>query len=96
MREILFAVMDRLNEALTFEGLSHDQEQYSELFELHYGGEEYSVTFFGQNIWTTVNDLYPDLDPVDTITNTCLQRVDVLRSALLHLTSKIPHKAWPQ
>lgn len=96
MREIIYAVVERLNDTLNFDGLSHAQENYAHTFSVVSDTEEYLIQFFGQCIWSTVNNLTPEDDEIETIFKLCLDEVVTLRSAMLHITSPIPNKAWAQ
>lgn len=94
MREIIYAVAERLNDTLTFDNIPDAQEGYTALFEVHSNTEEYSITFYGHSVWCTVNDLIPEVDEANAIYNECLNRVALMRSALLHITATIPNKVW--
>lgn len=94
MRETIYAVAERLNDTLTFDNIPDNQEEFAQLFEVHSNTEEYSITFYGISVWCTVNDLIPEVDEVNAIYNECLNRVSLLRSAMLHITATIPNKVW--
>lgn len=96
MREIIYAVVERLNDTLSFDGLSHAQENYAHTFSVTSDTEEYLIQFYGHCIWSTVNDPVPEDDEIENIFKACLDEVVALRSTLLHITSPIPNKVWAQ
>jgi len=96
MREIIYAVVERLNDTLNFDGLTSAQENHAHTFSVVSDTEEYLIQFYGQCIWSTVNDPIPEDDEIENIFKLCLAEVVTLRQTILHLTSTIPNNSWVQ